>query len=562
MIRRCLWLACAVLLLLSTASSAQSISARVESPVDRETGDVFDDLETTTRSAERALTYGPRDTRAADSEGMRPFGANLFTGGFRSVRAAGLNPTYQVMPGDQITLRAWGALELDRVLPVDAQGNIFIPQVGPVFVQGMTASALNREVEQAIGEVFTDNVSVYTNLQGVQPVAVFVTGFVRQPGRYAGTPSDSVLNFLDQAGGIDPASGSFRRIEVLRQGQRIASVDLYRFLLNGHLPTLQFEEGDTILVAQQGAMVSVSGEVAASHRYELSGTQERADALLRWVSLNPGVSHALYSGTRDSGPFAQYLNLADLRRQDLRAGDELVFTRDQRDPTILVQVEGRFHGPSRFTIPRDAQLLELLDSIPVDPRLADVHSISIKRQSVARRQRESLEESLRRLETTYLGASSATVVEADIRVKEAELIQDFVARARELEPNGRLVVAEGGRIRNVGLQDGDIITIPERSDSIFVSGEVVVPQAMVYRDGQRVRDYIDRAGGLTRRADRNNILLARQSGEVVDAANAQLRPGDEILVLPAVPVKNLELAKTLAEIIFQIAVTSRVALDL
>ncbi|WP_242513143.1 polysaccharide biosynthesis/export family protein [Halochromatium salexigens] len=467
------------------------------------------------------------------------------------------------MPGDQITVRAWGALELDEVLTVDVAGNIFIPEVGPVFVQGLNAGNLDRQVEQAIGEIFIDNVSVYTNLEGVQPIAVFVTGFVRQPGRYAGAPSDSPLNFLHQAGGIDPASGSFRRIEVLRQGQRIAGLDLYRFLLHGDLPAVQFQEGDTIVVGRRGAMVTVSGEVAAPHRYELSTAESSVETLLQWVSLNPGVSHGLYSGTRDpGGAFEDYLTLADLRRQSVRAGDELVFKRDQRDPVILVEVEGRFFGPSRFTVPRDAHLLELLDSIAVDPELADVNSISIKRQRVAERQRASLEDSLRRLETTFLGASSSTVAEAEIRAKEAELIQNFVTRAGELEPNGRLVVAEGGEIRDVLLQDGDIITIPERSDSIFVSGEVLVPQAMVYRSNQRVKDYIDRAGGLTRNADRNSILLARQSGEVVPAENQTLKPGDEILVLPKVSVKNLELAKTLTQILYQLAISARVVLDL
>ncbi|MEA1052151.1 SLBB domain-containing protein [Lamprobacter modestohalophilus] len=531
-------LLCLVLLLFSQALWGQGISARVDTPDDR-------------------------DDAAEEAVNIPPFGANLFSGGFRTLRTTGLNQSYQIMPGDQITVRAWGALELDEVLSVDLAGNIFIPQVGPVFVQGLNAGNLNQQVEQAIGEVFIDNVSVYTNLDGVQPIAVFVTGFVRQPGRYAGSPSDSPLNFLDQAGGIDPASGSFRRIQVQRQGQEIASIDLYRFLLQGEMPQVQFQDGDTVVVGRRGAMVTVTGEVAAPHRYELISAESTVEALLQWVSLNPGVSHGLFSGTRNpGGAFEDYLTLADLRRQRVRAGDELMFARDQRDPVILVEVEGRFFGPSRFTVPRDAHLMELLDSIAVDPALADVGSVSIKRQRVAERQRASLEDSLRRLETTFLGASSSTVAEAEIRAKEAELIQNFVTRARQIEPNGRLIVAEGGEIRDVLLQDGDIITIPERSDSVFVTGEVLVPQAMVYRPNQRVKDYIDRAGGLSRHADRNSILLARQSGEVVPAENQTLKPGDEILVLPKVSVKNLELAKTLTQILYQMAIAARVVLDI
>jgi protein involved in polysaccharide export with SLBB domain len=86
------------------------------------------------------------------------------------------------MPGDQVTVRAWGALAVDLMLPVDAQGNIFIPAVGPVQVKGVSSGELNSVVTRAIKQVYTDNVSVYTNLQGVQPVAIFVTGFVKNRG--------------------------------------------------------------------------------------------------------------------------------------------------------------------------------------------------------------------------------------------------------------------------------------------------------------------------------------------------------------------------------------------
>ncbi|MBK1723527.1 capsid assembly protein [Thiocystis violacea] len=537
------------LLGLSALAQGQGISAKVDVAADQRVVTPLQNV------APTPLVGIPR------TDDIEPFGSNLFAGGFSGRRTAELNPGYRIMPGDQITVRAWGALEVDLVLPVDTQGNIFIPEVGPVQVQGVTAAELNDRVTKAIKEIYTDNVSVYTNLQGVQPVAVFVTGYVKNPGRYSGPPRDSVLNFLDQAGGIDLETGSFRDIRVTRDNRAIAHVDLYPFLINGVLPRPQFEEGDTIVVGRQGAMVAVAGDVAQAYRFELDAPTQSVDELLRWVQLKPGVSHVLLTGVRDTGPFSSYLTMPDLRSNWVQAGDQLLFSADQRNETIVVQIEGSFEGPSRFTVPRDAQLMELLDSVPVDPELADVDSVSIRRKSVAQRQRESLDESLRRLETAYLGASSQTVDEAKIRVSEAELIQDFVTRARKLEPTGRLVVAESGKVRNTSLQDGDVITIPNRSDSVFVSGEVLVPQAMVYKRSQSVSDYIERAGGFTERANTRDVLLARQSGEVVSAADATLRAGDEILVLPKIPTKNLELAKTLTEILYKIAFTTKIALD-
>jgi protein involved in polysaccharide export with SLBB domain len=170
-------------------------------------------------------------------DGPRPFGANLFDGGFTQDGENGLNPGYIIQPGDQVAVRVWGAIEFNEILTVDARGNIFIPKVGPVRVGGVPNKDLNSRVTYAVRSVFTDNVRVYTSLNGAQPVAVFVTGFVPQPGRFSGIPSNSALHFIDQAGGVDEQRGSYRSIKIMRNGEQVVELDLYDFLLQGILPT-------------------------------------------------------------------------------------------------------------------------------------------------------------------------------------------------------------------------------------------------------------------------------------------------------------------------------------
>lgn len=512
----------------------------------------------------RSGTYGPVPQEQLDeaTDELPPFGANLFEGGFRGTMGDGLNPDYKVKPGDQVTLRVWGAAEIDRVLPVDAQGNIFLPGIGPQKVQGLNSEQLDGQVRQAIESVYPDNVRVYTNLQGVQPVAVFVTGYVENPGRYAGTPNDSLLYFLDQAGGIDNALGSYRKILIKRSGRVVDSVDLYDFLLSGEIARPQFQDGDTLVVEERGPSIAVVGDVKREYRYELTGERLTGAELMSLARLKAGVSHVLLRGSREGGPIARYFPLNAFSGQIVRSGDEVLFSDDQREDTIVVQLEGSYYGPSRYAVPRDTRLSELLDAVAVPEDMTAVESISLKRESVAAQQKESLDESLRRLETTYLGASSQTNEEAQIRVQEAELIQDFVQRASQVEPSGRLVVAHDGRVSDIRLQDGDVITLPEISDSLLISGEVVVPQAVVYREGLSVDDYIENAGGFNQRADDDHILVVRQNGAVRNADDITLRPGDEILVMPEVPTKNLQLATSVTQILYQIAVATKVALDL
>jgi len=503
-----------------------------------------------------------RDVPQSLEDESKPFGANLFNGGFSNDREDGLNPNYIVQPGDRVSVRIWGATEFSDHLTVDPQGNIFIPSVGPIMVAGTSNKDLNQRVSKSVATVFTDNVRVYTSLDGSQPVAVFVTGFVYNPGRFAGIPSNSALHFIDRAGGISALQGSYRNINVLRGGASIAQIDLYEFLLSGTMPSVQFKDGDTIVVGSRGSTVEVTGDVGNAAIFELSNQSINGRELMDMALLNPSVGFAGVSGVRNAKTFSSYIPLTEFSRMQLQNGDTIHFRTDQHDEVIVVEVEGAHRGPSRFAVPRNTRLRELLDYIEVDPELSDAGAVSLKRKNIANRQKASLEESLQRLEARYLTASSQTDRESAIRAQEAALIGQFVQRARKVKPNGRLVVANNGDIANVMLQSGDTISIPSRSDSVLLSGEVLVSQAMLYKSGESARDYIARSGGFTTQALKDRIVLVHTNGEVSSGKNPKVRSGDEIIVLPKVPVKNLQIASTIVDILYKIAIAASVAVRL
>jgi len=503
-----------------------------------------------------------REMPGSDADEIKPFGANLFNGGFSNDREDGLNPDYIVQPGDRVSVRIWGATQFSDHLTVDPQGNIFIPTVGPIMVAGTSNKDLNQRVSKSVATVFTDNVRVYTSLDGSQPVAVFVTGFVHNPGRFAGIPSNSALHFIDRAGGISSEQGSYRNISILRNGAPIAAIDLYEFLLNGKMPAVQFKDGDTIVVGARGSTVEVTGDVSNAALFELSSQSIAGRELMDMALLNPSVGFAGVSGVRNAKSFSSYIALAEFAAMQLQNGDAIHFRTDQHDEVIVVEVEGSHRGPSRFAVPRNTRLRELLDYIEVDPELSDAGSVSLKRKNIAKRQKASLEESLQRLEARYLTASSQTDRESAIRAQEAQLIGQFVQRARTVKPNGRLVVANNGDIANVMLQSGDTISIPARSDSVLLSGEVLVSQAMLFQSGRSAREYIARSGGFTSQALQDRIVLVHTNGEVSSGKDPLVRAGDEIIVLPKVPVKNLQIASTIVDILYKIAVAASVAVRL
>ncbi|MCB1754982.1 MAG: polysaccharide export protein [Gammaproteobacteria bacterium] len=493
---------------------------------------------------------------------LDPFGQNLFSGAFKRSTEDGLNPNYVISPGDKIAVRIWGATTFDDLLTVDMHGNIFIPTVGPVMVGGVQNSELNATVIRAVRTVFTDNVSVYTSLNTAQPVAVFVTGYVRSPGRYGGIPSSSVLYFLDNAGGIDPERGSYREVDIIRNGKVLLSVDLYSFIMEGKLKTLQFQDGDTVFVSPKGRSVSVEGEVRNRNRFELEDKSYSGEQIMKLAVPDTVTTHVSVLGFRNGERFARYMLIDNFREFVVENGDIITFKSDITEEMIVVEIEGEFDGQSQYVLPKNTRLMELLDYIKVDPEEAQAGSISIRRESIAERQRTALHESLDRIESAYFTASSHTNEEASIRAQESQMISEFIKRARLIEPNGRLVLANHGEVQDVRLEMGDVITIPRKKESVMVNGEVRVSQAVLWDKGLNARDYISKSGGFTDQANSDTLLLVKQSGEVLRGDSFAIEPGDEIVVLPKVPVKSLQLASTISDILYKIAIAAKVAISL
>lgn len=490
-----------------------------------------------------------------------PYGANLFAGGYETERSDGLSDNYLIAPGDKLNIWIWGAVNFSNVVTVDNQGNIFIPDVGPINVKNVPASQVNQLVTSKIGDVFTNNVNTYVNLLTTTPVSVFVTGPVIRPGQYAGQSSDSILYFLKRAGGIDSDRGSYRKIKVLRQNRVIQQIDLYDFMQQGKLPKLALKDQDVILVEPQGPMINVAGKVRNPFRFELTQRNTLGSELVTYALPLAKVSHVGVIGDRESGPFSVYLPYKDFARLQLKDGDKVLFNDDMHAQVYDIQVSGSYMGPSYFTVRKQTKLHDLLNYIPIDPELADYQSIYLMRKSVAARQKEMLDESLNRLERSVFTTPARSDGEANIRAKEAELVMQFVEKARKIQPLGKVVVADRGVIANIQLEQGDQIVIPNKTDLIQVGGEVLMPQAVVYNADANLDDYVAWAGGFTERANDKRIAIVHANGLVEFKGQGKVQPGDQVLVLPQVDSKTMQSFKDVTQIIYQIAVAANVAIN-
>ena len=305
----------------------------------------------------------------------------------------------------------------------------------------------------------------------------------------------------------------------------------------------------------------VSGEVFNAYGFEFRGERIAVTDLLELARPKPGATHASIlhkTGTRQTG---EYHAIGQLAGITVTPGDEISIVADRSPGTILVRVDGAVASSRVLTLTHGAKLGDALAQIQPTPQ-AQLSAIQLFRTSVAVRQKEMLDMSLRALETQALTAQSATREESALRAQEAALISRFVERARTVEPRGQVILADREKTNDILLEDGDVLQIPEQSSIVMVHGQVTQPQAITYDRRSTVSDYLRLAGGTTQKRSNARVLLIRQDGTFENSARAKPLPGDEILVLPEVGSRNIEVTRGITQILYQIAIAARVALDL
>ena len=310
-------------------------------------------------------------------------------------------------------------------------------------------------------------------------------------------------------------------------------------------------------------MVGADGAVRNNYLFESTGRASLTGReLIDFARPLPAATNAVVRGVRNAQPFSRYMTIAELAQQTLLDQDTVTFVADVASRTIRVNVEGSRLYPSVLVADRDMTLCGVLDHIAVDPGLANTEGVFILRPSLAQQQKRAIDEALDRLERQLFLSPAPTGSVAEARSAEANLVSQYISRARRVMPEGRLVVMGGdGACAPLRLETGDIIVIPERSQTVMVQGEVNLPQAVVWREGWTAEQFLEAAGGLTERGSRSTLMLRRPSGQAILNPQVAPRPGDELIALPYLDPKYWLFGRDLVTALFQVALAARVFIN-
>ena len=394
-------------------------------------------------------------------------------------------PDYQVGSGDELIVDIWGASQQNYQLPVSPDGKVFIENLGPIQVSGLT-------VEEASNRIMDRLVSIYSGLKGpdrntyaqvtlgsTRTISVHILGEVQLPGTFTLSAFATTFNALYAAGGPSE-SGSFRNIELFRNNQKVADLDIYDFLVYGKQENnIRLQDQDVIKVNPYDTRVDLTGKMKRPGRYELTGNETFADLLN-------------YSGGFTDEAYQKMLT---------------VYRKTDTEQRIVNLSKDMF---SDFVM-RDG------DSIPVAPVLDRFENRVILNGAVFRPGEYALTEGL---------TLSALIERAEGLREDAFLQRALIYRTRddfsvEVIPVNLETLNDAGQ-SGIRLYKNDIVSVSSIFDLresyyVEISGEVNEPGVYPFMESTSLEDLIMMAGGLSESASLSRVEVARRYRSVEEA---------------------------------------------
>ena len=221
-----------------------------------------------------------KETQQSIAEVKNPkgiFGLDIFNNGTLALEpdlkiATPLN--YIVGPDDQLILNIYGYQEANYNLTVTPDGSILIPNIGVIYVAGLTIEQATEKIKNKLASsgynlIRSGLTKINVSVGKIRSIRVTLLGYVRKPGSYTLPSLATAFNALYQSGGPTEI-GSLRKIEIIRNGKKIENLDVYDFLIKGdQRSNIQLRDQDVIRIPAYDIRVGLGGEVKQPGLFEI-----------------------------------------------------------------------------------------------------------------------------------------------------------------------------------------------------------------------------------------------------------------------------------------------------
>ncbi len=464
----------------ATEQQIQDFQNRLQEGNTQSEGVITDPVQEASETLEQQEDVEKSQREADFNNSGRVFGSYLFNS-----KNLTFNPSvniqtpknYEIGIGDQILINIWGNSQNNYQLTVNKNGQILIPDVGPLYIAGSTFQDAEKKIKERLTSIYADmsgnNPKTFAqiNMGQLQSIQVSLVGEVTTPGTYTLPVTASVFNALYLSGGPN-GIGSFRNIKIIRDNNVVKNLDIYKFLVNADpSDNIILKDEDIVFIPAAEKRVSVKGEFKRNGLFELTDGEMLND-LIRFAG---GFTEDAYLAKtqiyRKSQQGYQILDIPfeKISTTSLKNGDEIRNGAIQETFENRVTISGAVYRPGEYEWEQGLTLYDLI--MKADSLTPDAFQN-------------------RGLITRYNPDLSTTSVA--FSVKEIATHQ-----------------------RNIELLPEDVVLIKshfqlKEQPNVTVNGEVLNPGQFAWSDNLTLGDVLFLAGGLTEGADSTFIEIARR----------------------------------------------------
>lgn len=186
---------------------------------------------------------------------------------------------YTVGPGDVLEVSVVGEPIVSGSVTVNPDGNIVMPLIGQIPVNGLTLPKVTDKITAALKDYVRDpHVVVAIRQASPRRQFAYLLGQVARPGVYEMQEGWTVAELIAVAGGPAPAAALSRSF-ILRKTETIP-VNLEQLLIEGNpSANAPLSSGDLVIVPETKSRVVIMGAVAKPGPYLLKSGDRVVDVL-------------------------------------------------------------------------------------------------------------------------------------------------------------------------------------------------------------------------------------------------------------------------------------------
>ena len=460
----------------------------------------------------------PEDIEDSDRFGIKIFSMMQTT--LMPLNEPNFDGSYTLDYGDVIEVQLVGQRSSVENLPVKRDGSISLPEIGKIFVSGLPLEEASEIIKSKVNTAFI-GVNAYISLVNVRDIQIIVAGNVFNPGPYTLNGNSNLFHALSMSGGPSEI-GSFRSIDLIRNGQVIESMDLYETFIYG---TSSFgsrlRSGDVVFVRPVSNLVRISGGVRRSGTYELKPT-ENLDVALQFANgITNKADLSQIKLFRLSGASVAQIaieNIAELSEMNSNDNDKIII---REFPFREVEITGAVENPGKYIVNQGDGILEIVEqaggytetAYPFGGVLENLNTEKINEMAIS----ELYTAFLNSISSNYSGTQDGTL----------SGVIDIMKELKETPVSGRVSAEfDLDKLRvnsdlDIKLQDGDKITIPEMLDHVYIYGEVSSQGTVKFQQDKGYQHYIDLKGGFAQNADDKAVFILQPNGETIRVNNTR-----------------------------------------